>query len=331
MMSMLLTVVTIPLVKASEENAAATNFSVTPLNEKTLKPQSSYFDLKLSPGSNKKMTVRIDNPNDEAIKVLVEANNGSTNDNGITSYLTTKKRDTTLKVAFSDMTSFKKETITVPKNATKNVVVPINVPQESFEGVVLGGLRFSLEDDDKKKAETSTVTSKISYTIGVLLKESDEAIEPKMKLNAVQVEQRNARNYISANLQNTVPRIIKKLEVNARVYKESGKKVLYEGNATNLRMAPHSNFNYGINLDDQPLIAGKYRMEITGKADGVPFSFKRNFKIERKIATDFNKNAVYVEEKSALWLWLLISALVVVVVGLVIYLRRVKKGKVNKF
>lgn len=91
MMSMLLTVVTIPLVKASEENAAATNFSVTPLNEKTLKPQSSYFDLKLSPGSNKKMTVRIDNPNDEAIKVLVEANNGSTNDNGITSYLTTKK------------------------------------------------------------------------------------------------------------------------------------------------------------------------------------------------------------------------------------------------
>lgn len=326
LMIMLFSSVSSSIVMADETEQK--NFSITPLDEKTLEPQTSYYDLTVSPATKRDLIIRVNNPNDEAIKIRIEANNGSTNDNGITSYVKQEKRDETLKVAFSDMAKVAQEIVTIPANQTTDVKIPVTIPTESFKGTVLGGIHFAVvEDGHQKKKDSATVKSTISYTIGVVLKETDDIIAPVMKLKTIKADQRNGRNYISANLQNEAPRIIKKLKVHAQVYKEKGAKILYERKAVDLRMAPNSNFNYGISLEDQPLIADKYRMEIEGTADDVPFSFTETFEIANKDAKSLNKNAVYVESSLSIVTWILIGLLVCIIVGVVVYLRQFKKRK----
>ena len=61
-------------------------------------------------------------------------------------------------------------------------------------------------------------------------------------------------------------------------------KILYEAHNSDMRMAPHSNFYYGINLGNHRLKSGNYTMKITGVADGNKFSFDKDFSISQKEA-----------------------------------------------
>ncbi|EUJ34098.1 DUF916 domain-containing protein, partial [Brochothrix campestris] len=206
-------------------NADANTFSITPLTPETNEPQSSYYDLKVSPNERMKLTIRVFNSSDEDIHVKVEANDGSTNNNGITSYLGGKKRDKSLTLGFSDIAKINDKDVVIPKNGKKDVSVSLNIPSTKFDGVILGGIRVSSLDQKKEDKEKAAVTNNIAYTIGVVLSQSEKKIDPDMQFLSVITEQRNYRNYISAQLQNPKPRIIKKLEVTAKVTKIGFKEV----------------------------------------------------------------------------------------------------------
>lgn len=311
----------------AEDTDGGAGFSISPINPETGQIQSSYYDLLVQPEEENLLKIKIYNSYSEDLAVKVEANNGSTNDNGITSYLANDKRDETLKVAFSDIAKLESEEIVVPKNGTAEAVVKVSVPAENFKGEILGGIRFTEKDPEANRIGTeATVKNNIAYTVGVVLREDDENIEPKMNLISVQTESRNARNYISATIQNTVPRIIKNLTANAKVYRKGEEELLYEAEKNDMRMAPNSNFNFGISLEDQPLLPGEYTLDLTGTADGKSYSFSKDFKITKEEAAEANKNAVYVENNSndSTWIYIIIGALgIFAFVGLMI--KKVRK------
>ena len=78
------------------------------------------------------------------------------------------------------------------------------MPNESFDGVILGGLYFKEKENDKEKksAKEVQIENKYAYAIGVVLRETDAQVKPDMKLNEVKPGQVNARNVVTANLQN---------------------------------------------------------------------------------------------------------------------------------
>lgn len=315
-----------PFLKVTAEENVRHNFSVTPLAEGSNDAQTSYYDLKVKPNDQKKLNFRLVNPNDVEVKIKMEANNASTNQNGITSYLKEKTRDSSLDMAFSDIAILENKHVTIPKNSETIAAVNVNIPSKPFEGTILGGIRFTLEEDrgTTDKAEAS-VKSNIAYTIGVALTEQEGEISPELVLNDVITEQRNYRNYISSNLQNTSPRIIKKLKVSASVTKENETSVLYEAAKSDMRMAPNSNFDFGINLEDHPFKPGKYTIKVQATADTVPFEFEKNFTITSKEAATFNKNAVNMEASNFYWVWIVSVLLVLVIIGLIIHMIRSKK------
>ncbi|MDB1688382.1 DUF916 and DUF3324 domain-containing protein [Enterococcus casseliflavus] len=321
------------MVFCTQVQAASNSFSVSPLDPETNHPQSSYFDLTVSPKETRELHIRIYNSADKDIQVKIEANNGSTNDNGITSYLNEDEVDPTLKIPFQSLATIKDKVVTVPKQGTYDATIQLMIPETSFEGVILGGIRLSsVEKEEDLQTETSAVAANIAYTIGVVLSESDEVIEPQMNLLGIKTEQRNGRNYISANLQNAAPRIIQELEVKATVYPQGESDILYEASSTNLRMAPNSNFHYGVSLEDQAFQPGTYTMMLQGTADGKNFSFKKNFSISSKEAKEWNKNAVYVKDKEQPAIWLLIGLTTFVLLGLVFlafFIRNRKKRILN--
>ncbi|EME7220925.1 DUF916 and DUF3324 domain-containing protein [Enterococcus faecium] len=300
-------------------------FSVSPIDPETGEVQSSYYDLAVVPGQNLKLQVEIYNSSDKDMKIQVETNTASTNNNGITSYLKTEEQDSSLKVAFDKIAKAESEQVEVPANGTAMANINIELPKEAFEGEVLGGLRFTeIKTEEEKKQQKNAVDNNIAYTIGVLLHESDEEIAPEMALNKVFTEQRNGRNYISANLQNKAPRIIRELTVKAQVYEKGTDKLSYEASNDAMRMAPNSNFNFGISLENKKFIPGEYTMKISGTADGVPFDFSKDFTITAKEAKEYNKNSVFVTEdpKPNYLLYIVLVLLLIIVIFIVWFIQK---------
>ena len=316
-------------VSFADENT--NHFSVSPLNPETNEVQSSYYDFNVTPEENKKIAIRVFNSSNQEMDFNIELNDATTNDNGITSYLAEDERDSTLKLGFSDIAKIKESTVTIPANSSEDVPINITVPKEPFEGVILGGIRVTnSENKDSKEEKKAGVTSKVAYTVGVVMRESETVIKPEIKLNGVSADQRDYRNYISANLQNIKPTMVKSLEVKAEVYSKNNK-LMYRTDRDGMRMAPNSNFNFGISLEDQKLIPGMYTLKLSGEADGVPFSFEQKFEITKKEANKYNKNAVFVADNTSInVVWYFVAGIILAATIIVLFIRKRRREKNEK-
>lgn len=314
------------------------SFSISPLNPDTNQPQSSYYNLKVKPSEKKTIKVRIFNSGEDDIEVNVEANNASTNDNGVISYTNVSDKDPSLKIPFSNIATLKQKRVKVPKNSSTDVEIVIQMPKEKYEGIILGGIRVSGVPQEKESSKNKpAVKANIAYSVAVLLAEDDKKIDPRMGLLGVEKVNKNYRNYINAKLQNAAPRLIKELKVHARIYKKESTQLLYESQKSDMQMAPNSQFKFGVSLENTPIQPGEYVMEVTGEADGTPFSFKEDFKVTKEEAKSLNKNAIYVRETSTdnTWLYLIIGPLGFILVCIICYLlyrnKKIrKKGQDNE-
>ncbi|EUJ63234.1 hypothetical protein MCOL2_03036 [Listeria fleischmannii FSL S10-1203] len=137
--------------------------------------------------------------------------------------------------------------------------------------------------------------------IGVLLTENDKEVKPDMQLGEIKPSQINYRNVLKANLQNSQPIILKNLNIQARVTKKGSNKTLHETNKTDMRMAPNSNFNYGINWENQEFKAGKYTLHMTAKSNENEWKWTKDFEIKGDEAKALNNKAVELEKDYTIW------------------------------
>ncbi|EJF48076.1 cell surface protein, partial [Enterococcus sp. C1] len=146
-------------------------FTISPINPDTGEVMSNYFDLMVKPKEEKTLTIRVFNDSDKESNIRLSANNGATNDNGITSYLGTEERDETLKVAFTDLVSTNTQELTLAAHSQKDVNVHITMPEEPFDGEVLGGIRVTSNNkqtNTEADEQKTSISNNIAYTIGVV-------------------------------------------------------------------------------------------------------------------------------------------------------------------
>lgn len=316
----------------AEHMEQSNSFSISPLNPETNEPQSSYYNLNVRPSEKKTIKVRIFNSGSEDIEVNVEANDATTNDNGVISYSNEGEKDSTLKIPFSSIATLQEKRVKVPKEGSVDVEIAIEMPKEDYKGEILGGIRVSGASQTKKKTKvTPAVRANIAYSVAVLLTEKSEKLDPIINLLDITKENKNYRNYINAQLQNSAAKVVKELEAHAKIYKKGSSEILYEAKKSEMQMAPNSHFKFGINLENSAVKAGNYTMEISGKADGNPFSFKNDFSISKEEAKQWNENTVYVtgDKQNNMLLYALLGLLVITLVFVVCYLLY-KKTKSQK-
>ncbi|PGM56778.1 DUF916 and DUF3324 domain-containing protein [Bacillus sp. AFS053548] len=271
--------------------AAEMNFAVSPVIPTNQIDQSkTYFDLRMKPGQKQILKVQIKNDTDKKIVVETKANSAITNSSGIADYgNSNSKVDATLEIPFTNIAKVKKETI-IPAKSEATVEITIEMPKQQFDGVILGGLHFSEKEDEgqaKKEDGSIQIKNKYAYVIGVLIRETDKVIKRDLKLNEVKTSLINARNVVTANLQNIEPAMLKNLSVDAKVFTEQGKKILHETKKENLRMAPNSNFDYAIDWGDRALESGNYRLEMKATDGEQSWKWTRIFTIKEKSAEEF--------------------------------------------
>ncbi len=302
--------------------AAEMNFSVQAIiPENQVDTSQTYFDLRMKPDEEQDLEVQIRNNTAKDIVIAVNANTAITNDNGIVEYNhKTKKQDSSLKNAFSDIAVAPKE-VDIPAKATKIVKIRVKMPVEKYDGIILGGLYFAekKDEDKQKKKGSNQILNQYAYTIGVQLSETSKKVQPHLRLNKVAPGQVNYRNVLKANIQNDQAMIIRELKITGKVYKKNGSKSLYETTLENLRMAPNSNFDFAVNLNNQNFKPGKYTFRGVATSEKSKWVFEKDFTIKGKQAKGLNNQAVNVE-KDYTWLYLLGGVLIFILVGIIVFL-----------
>ena len=319
----------------AQSEAAELNFSVQAvIPDNQIDKKQTYFDLKMEPKQEQNLAVIMTNTTDKSILVEVSANTAITNDNGIVEYNnTTKKADDSLKVGFKDLAKVEPEII-IPANQSVQAIVHLKMPDEPFKGVILGGLVFSekLTKDQIEAEKGNQITNLFAYTIGVELTESNEAVSPNLKLIGVTAGQVNFRNAILATIQNDQPTIIKDLKIIGNIYKKNEKGILYKTELTDCRMAPNSNFNLAVSLDNQEMKPGDYTFKGIATSGEKKWEFSKEFSIDAAVAKKNNKKAVELE-KTNKWMNVGIVAIILcltVVIGVLIYKLKKLKARDKK-
>ena len=265
-------------------------FSVTAIiPENQINPAVTFFDISLEPGEFQTLEVIIENRSNHEITVVQEVNSAFTNDNGVIDYVQIENFDQTLVHSFADIATFD-NIIILPARSSQIIEIEINLPDEPFEGVILGGLHYQ-EKIDEDHVSVVEVENRFAFVIGLQISVGDVSqLEAQLQLNDIFPNQRNYRNVLSVNLQNTEAILIDELIIDAKVYMLDSDEPLREVIGQRLRMAPNSNFNFPISWEYQPFEDGKYILEMTAIADGREWNWREEFTIQG--SEEFNEIAV---------------------------------------
>ncbi|EIL5148336.1 DUF916 and DUF3324 domain-containing protein [Listeria innocua] len=267
----------------------------------------TYFDLQMAPEDKQTIKVELMNQGKEQITIKCVANTAVTNEMGYVDYSIPKaKTDKTLKYPFSDIVKASESEVTLKPNETKIWSLDINMPVESYDGIILGGLHFQEKKDEEKEKDTSKkevqIKNEYAYVIGVKLTEKTTVVKPNLELNEIKPASRNYRNVVEINLQNTKATLVGGMAVDAKIYKDGSKKVLRESKRTDLSMAPNSNFNYSVDWENQELKPGKYKVELVAKTADDKWEWVKEFTISEEDAKKANKVALGLE-KDYTWMY----------------------------
>ena len=129
-------------------------------------------------------------------------------------------QDDSLKIPLSSIVTITSNEIEIPANSSKIVSAHIQMPNEEFDGIILGGLHFEKIMDEKEQAQGVQLQNQYAYVIGVQLSENDLEVEPSLHLISVEPKLVNYRTSVVANIQNRQPHLLNNLNVYGAVYKK---------------------------------------------------------------------------------------------------------------
>lgn len=293
----------------------------------------TYFDLKMEPSQNQTINLTVSNSSDQEATIIISPNVALTNQNGVIDYSQSDvKKDSSMKYSLDSILS-KKQEVLLKAGETKKVPFTIQMPDEAFDGLILGGFYVSKKEDSNTEDDTEKnvqIKNKYSYVIGLKIRSTLNEVQPKMQLNQIKPALLNYRTAVTANLQNTEATIIQDLDVEAKVMKKGSTEVLHETTKKGMSMAPNSNFDFPINWDNQSLDPGKYVLNLVAKAGEDQWKFEKEFEIAAKDSTNLNKEAIELEKTAPNWTFIILGTLLgmlVLILLIVYFIYRHKKKK----
>lgn len=279
-------------------------------------------------GQEQELEVIVYNSSNEDITVEVANNPAITNSNGLIVYdglPEDEELHESMKYPFSEVSSIKSPTVDVAAGEQETVTVKVQAPDEEFDGVILGGLYFSLEPAEAEDEESVMIQNRYSYALAVQITEegNDNAIEPNIEMLEVDPGVINYRTGLQTEFVNTTPMIVG-LEIEGSVYEAGEEEPLYTRTEENFMVAPNSKFKFPVMYDNQRLEPGDYVFRANASNGKKTWEFEEEFEVTEEIADEANEEAVELaeEEDNSLLMYLVIGlgVLVAILVIVVLYL-----------
>lgn len=293
----------------------------------------TYYDLRMTPGQTQEIELAIYNAGDKEETVTITLTDARTSMNGDIDYSVVEgyKKDSSLKTGVTDIATVA-PTITVPAKGTMTVPIQLNIPQEPFDGMILGGVTVT---QPKEKASTVNkskgmqIENMVSLTVGIKLTESDIPVKAALDFVGAKASQEAGRNQVEVTLENQAPINLEQIDYDAKLYKKGSNEVLHERQVSGYRFAPSSSFTYPISWEGERFERGTYRVKLTAvsKETGQKWQWDEEFEITAEEAKKLNDKAVDLNE-GINWTYIIIGiGIVLLLLFLVFFLLYRKKKK----
>lgn len=292
----------------------------------------SYYDLRVNPGDVQDVELAISNVGDKEQTVTVDVTDARTGRNGDFDYSVDKeyKKDSSLSTGLTDIASAPK-TVTIPPKGTTKIPIHLELPKESFDGMVLGGIvvtQAKEETDTKKQKSGMQIENTVSLIVGMKLTETDNPVKAELNFIGAKASQDGGKNQGEITLQNKMPINLEKIDYTAKIYKKGKQDVLHERSVSDYRFAPNSSFIFPVSWENEPFESGMYQVDMTAKSKetGQEWHWNEEFEITADDAKKLNDKAIDLK-KAPLWPYIVIGIIVLLVllVLLLLILRHRKK------
>jgi len=316
---------------------AAMDFQVLPeLPDNQRHNDSTFFDLLVTPGQRQNLVIEIRNISDNDIVVLVETITASTGRNGQINYTSRGELDETLRFSFEDLVTLPQDHFEVPALSSIEVAIDLEVPNEWFDGAILGSIRVLREATQEERDEGGMIVNQFASVTAVRLvtREDAEEIPVDLALGEITAELINYRASIVVPIRNLQPRIIQGARATARIFPLGANQPIFEYNLERLDFAPNSVFPFSfVDREGYGIEAGDYTAVIEVEHEGEVWSFNQDFHITAQAAATVNESAVNQhgavrpQQGLTMWMWIAIiggGLLLIVIIILIIVLARRK-------
>jgi hypothetical protein len=163
----------------------------------------SYFDLTVAPNDTRELSIHLSNVGEKDSVFEIEINNAATNTNGVIDYNQSSfKKDAFAKYTISDVLTTDATEVTVKAGEAKNVYFHLKMPKEALDGILLGGIHVSKQDNQSEKVSGTAIRNKYAYVVGVELRNNSNPVTPDLKLLSVKAGLQSSSATIFAHLQN---------------------------------------------------------------------------------------------------------------------------------
>lgn len=281
---------------------------------------SAYFDLNTQPGLTQELSIKVSNSNDKEITVEMEAHVASTNRSGDVVYVPVDNLAFTPKHLLTDMIWIPESRVTIPANSVQDVAFMLTVPEEPFEGIILGSVRV-VEVVDKDKANAGGITNQYAYTIPIRLHQSGVDVEPDFLIDSVKAELVHFSASIVCNIVNPKPRLIRDMTVITKIYSEGNDTPVLEYVNEKVSMAPESLLPLTIEKEfGEGFPGGNYVAKITLQYEGKEWNLEKNFEITVEEAAKINERIIVSEDVPLSSAGFPVMTIVLITIGAVLIL-----------
>lgn len=303
---------------AKEENNL---FKVTIVpNDLQKNQEDSFFDLLVEPNDQTKLSLLITNTGKEKKKIIISPTNATTNKNGEVDYSelnAADSRDSSLKVALTDLIDEKKE-VDLKAGETQKVDFNLKIPKEEFDGVILGAFvvyvdETGISSQPGKKNTGMTIQNKFEIRKVIQIQQTNKIIIPDLKLNDVGFNWVDNTPALTANIQNLSPTLFGGISIKATVREKNNSKLIKEYSATDIEMAPNSNFNFPIFWYNQEIREGNYSLLLNISSGSQTWDLDKVFQISKKDSTKYNELYRETSNNKLTWVDFLIIGLIILV------------------
>ncbi|MBO0439138.1 DUF916 and DUF3324 domain-containing protein [Candidatus Enterococcus ikei] len=285
---------TAPSEAVAAKDDAGLGYTVSIVQPKTqIDPEKSYFYVKTTPGEAQTLEVRVRSTKKEPVHLNIYGSNAITGDGGTIEYAKdVSKIDKTLKEPLTSLITVETPEITVENFEEKIIHVKLTPPKESYQGVKMGALIFSLDKGSEKK---SGVTTEFSYRIGVIASSSGDEFNnaQTLKLISTKAAMKRGKKMVIANLQNPEPRILENLTIEATMVEKGSEKKIKKITVQNYKLAPNSNFDFELDWGIAQLPSGDYTLKLTASNDLQEWNLSKDFTISNQQAKQINEASVF--------------------------------------
>lgn len=322
-------------VLAKSNNTISDGYTIEGISNKDQQKDAKnkpYFYLYKQPGQSGSISVKILNGDTKAHNYTVTIGDANTNKNGVMDYLNEEKNSKYLKTPLTSLTNWKKKDVSVPARGSKVVTVDYTMPKNHFDGIIDGAISVFQNEQEKGKVNNHiAMGSRYGYTLGIILTNTN-TFDPykslSVQLTTVTPKIDYGSKVVIANLLNNNPYIFGPATVKGKVTNLDRNKVVATTEMSNVKIAPNQEFPFQLNWGNQDMEPGNYLLKGVVKVKNKEWPFERKFTIEKKVAKQLNKKAVF---KVYIPKWLNISiyilAVLTTIVTIYLFIRKYKRGK----